>query len=104
MKSLYSASLLKMGVRVRAALSAGSGCGLENGAAPGAFSKGVLLGVDSVLISAARRGRPSGVPLGGHQGCCSVRANGASARIFDGCAPPCARWPALHRRAAVCAS
>ena len=53
---------------------------------------------------AARRGRPSGVPLGGHQGCCSVRANGASARIFDGCAPPCARSPALYRRAAVCAS
>ena len=42
--------------------------------------------------------------LAAHRGCCSVRANGASARIFYECARPCARSPALYRRAAVCGS
>ena len=42
--------------------------------------------------------------LAAHRGCCSVRANGASARTFYECAPPCARSPALYRRAAVCGS
>ena len=69
----------------------------------GCVQEGVLLGGVGPDRRAARSGRPSGVPLGG-PGPLLGRADGASARIFDGCAPPCARSPALYRRAAVCAS
>ena len=102
LKSLYSASLPRWA----------SGCvqrcrwilATVSKTAPHRVRSGrVLLGGLGPDRRAARCGRPSGVPLGG-PGPLLGRADGASARIFDGCAPPCARSPALYRRAAVCAS